>query len=177
LGTIDAARSTLLVIDLQAKLVPAIDRAAELVGNAQRLVDIAGLLGLPILGTEQNPQGLGPTVGEVRDRLPRIADKMSFDACREASFLDQLGDRPDILVAGCEAHVCVLQTVLGLIDLGRRVFVVSDAVGSRLGVNKEAGLRRMERHGAELVTTEMVAFELMSSANHPRFREILALVK
>jgi nicotinamidase-related amidase len=82
-----------------------------------------------------------------------------------------------VVVAGCEAHVCVLQTVLGLIDSGRRVFVVQDAIGSRRAENKEAAVRRMERHGAEIVTTEMVVFEWLGSAEHPRFREAVALIK
>ena len=88
-----------------------------------------------------------------------------------------LEGKPDILVAGCEAHVCVLQTVLSLIGAGRRVFVARDATGSRRAENKETAIRRMERHGAEIVTTEMAIFEWLGTAAHPRFREASALVK
>jgi isochorismate hydrolase len=102
---------------------------------------------------------------------------MSFDACRSPGFFERLGPRPEIVVAGCEAHVCVLQTVLGLLDARRRVFVVSDAVGSRRPESKEAALRRLAAAGAEIVTTEMVLFEWLGSADHPRFREVIALVK
>ncbi len=92
-------------------------------------------------------------------------------------FTEALPNRPDIVVAGCEAHVCVLQTVLGLLDGGRRVFVVRDALGSRRAESKETAIRRMERHGAEIVTTEMVVFEWLGTARHPRFREAVALIK
>jgi nicotinamidase-related amidase len=81
------------------------------------------------------------------------------------------------VVAGCEAHVCVLQTVLGLLDAGRKVYVVRDALGSRQPESKETAIRRMERHGAEIVTTEMVVFEWLESAEHPRFRDAIALIK
>jgi nicotinamidase-related amidase len=81
------------------------------------------------------------------------------------------------VVAGCEAHVCVLQTVLGLLDAGRKVYIARDALGSRHAENKETAIRRMERHGAEIVTTEMVVFEWLESAEHPRFREAIALIK
>lgn len=82
-----------------------------------------------------------------------------------------------LVVAGCEAHVCILQTVLGLIDSGRRVFVVRDARGARRAENNEAALHRMYRHGAEIVTTEMVLFEWLGTAEHPQFHQAIALVK
>ena len=94
-----------------------------------------------------------------------------------ADFLDRLGDRRDIVVAGCEAHVCVMQTALGLLDAGRRVYLVRDAVGSRRSESKETAVSRLARHGAEIVTTEMVVFEWLGSAEHPRFRDIIALIK
>jgi nicotinamidase-related amidase len=102
---------------------------------------------------------------------------MHFDACREPGFLARLQDRSDIVVAGCEAHVCVQQTVLGLLQAGRKVHVVRDALGARQLESKETAIRRMERHGAEIVTTEMVVFEWLATADHPRFREAVALIK
>jgi nicotinamidase-related amidase len=102
---------------------------------------------------------------------------MSFDACRMPGFLARLGGRSDMVVAGCETHVCVLQTVLGLIDVGRRVYLVRDAVASRRAESKETAIARMARHGAEIVTTEMVIFEWLGSAEDPRLRQALGLVK
>jgi len=92
-------------------------------------------------------------------------------------FLDRLPDRSDLVVAGCETHVCVLQTALGLIEAGRRVWLVRDAVGSRRAESKETAIRRLERNGAEIVTVEMVVFEWLQTAEHPRFRDGLALVR
>lgn len=166
----------LLVVDFQSRLMPAIHDGAAAVANARRLLDIAALLDVPALATEQNAGGLGPTVPELREGLA-VQHKMTFDACEAPGFLDALADRGDIVVAGCETHVCVLQTVLGLLAAGRRVHLVRDAVGSRTAANRDAAVARMERHGAELVTTEMVAFEWLRTSEHPRFREVVALVK
>lgn len=170
--------STLLMIDFQAKLMRAIDDAATAIGNAGRLLGAAQMLGVPVLFTEQNVKGLGATVPELSSRANGpVAHKMTFDACRAARFAEMLADRPEVIVTGCEAHVCVLQTALGLLDAGRRVYVVRDAIGSRRAESKEAAIRRMERHGADIVTTEMVVFEWLETAEHPRFREAAALIR
>ena len=175
--TLDASASTLLVIDFQVKLMPAIDDAAATVANARRLVEAAKLLDVPSLYTEQNPRGLGPTVSDLAPDPARLVHKMAFGACLEPEFLPRLANNHAIVVTGWEAHVCVLQTALGLIEKGRRVFVVRDAVGSRKPESKEAALRRLARHGADIVTTEMVVFEWLKTAQHPKFREIAALIK
>jgi nicotinamidase-related amidase len=175
--TIDPKASTLLVIDFQSRLMPAIADGASAVANARRLIDAAALLDVPVLTTEQNARGLGPTVPELAPDPARRAPKMSFDACSEENFLPRLTADHAIVVAGCEAHVCVLQTVLGLRAHGRRVFVARDALGSRRAESKETAIARMARHGAEIVTTEMVLFEWLGGCEHPRFREIVALVK
>ena len=176
--TIDPETSVLLVIDFQARLMPAIEDGSAAVANARRLIDAAAMLGIPVLFTEQNVGGLGPTVGELSaGAAGTVAHKMTFDACRADGFSAMLPDGADVAVAGCEAHVCVLQTVLGLLDAGRRVFVVRDAIGSRRAESKETAIRRMERHGAEIVTTEMVVFEWLGTAHHPRFRDAVALIK
>lgn len=174
--TLAADTSFLLVVDFQARLMPAIDRGPDAVANARRLLDAAGLFAVPVLFTEQNPDGLGTTVPELAGGHP-VFHKMTFDAVRAPGFLDRIPPDREIVVAGCEAHVCVLQTVLGLLDAGRRVQVVSDAVGSRRPDNKAVGLTRMERHGAGIVTTEMAVFEWLGSAEHPRFREAIRLIK
>lgn len=176
--TIEQERSTLLVVDFQQRLMPAIADAAAAVANARRLLLAAGMLDVPILFTEHNAGGLGPTIAELADFAEgRVAHKITFDACRMPGFLDRLEDRRDVVVAGCEAHVCVLQTALGLLDAGRRVWLVRDAIGSRRAESKETAISRLASHGAEIVTTEMVVFEWLGAAEHPRFRDIIALIK
>src|SRR5690348_13457968 len=172
--TIDRERSALLVIDFQQRLMPAIAEGGTAVANARRLLQGAEMLAIPILFTEHNAGGLGPTVAELADFAKGcVAHKITFDACRMAGFLDRLGDRGDVVVAGCEAHVCVMQTALGLLDAGRRVYLVRDAVASRRAESKETAVARLAKHGAEIVTAEMVIFEWLGSAEHPRFREII----
>lgn len=175
--TIDRATSALLVVDFQSRLMPAIEDGTAVVANARRLLAAAGLLDVPMMFTEQNAGGLGATVPGLNPAVHGpVLPKMTFDACRDGG-LAKLPDRPDFVVAGCEAHVCVLQTVLGLLDAGRRVYVVQDALGARRAESKSVALQRMERHGAEIVTTEMVIFEWLATAEHPRFRAALALLK
>ncbi len=175
--TIDRGTSALLVVDFQSRLMPAIEDGGAIVANARLLLAVAGLLEVPVAFTEQNARGLGATVPELDPQAhgPVLA-KMAFDACRDGG-LAGLPPQPSLVVIGCEAHVCVLQTVLGLLDAGRRVYVAQDAVGARRAESKAAALRRMERHGAEIVTTEMVVFEWLGTAEHPRFRQALALLK
>jgi nicotinamidase-related amidase len=170
---------SLLVIDFQARLMPAIDAGETAVRNAVRLLDAAALLGVPVLATEQNAKGLGPTVPVLMARLSpaQIVAKMSFDACSAPGFVGRIASLPRIVVTGCEAHVCVMQTVFGLLQLGRKVYVVADAIGARAPESKALALRRMERHGAEILSTEMVIFEWLGTAAHPKFREAVALIK
>jgi nicotinamidase-related amidase len=175
--TIAPERSILLVIDFQTRLMPAIDQGAIALRNARRLIDMASLISVPIVFTEQNAKGLGSTVEDLSIENAHLLDKQFFDACRERGFLDAVPGEKQIVVAGCEAHVCVQQTVLGLLDTGRTVYVVRDALGSRRSEDKEAAIRRMERHGAEIVTTEMVVFEWLATADHPCFREAIKLIK
>lgn len=174
---INRERSALLVVDFQSKLMPVIDDGASVIANARILIDAAKLFQIPILITEQNAGGLGSTVSELRCDSGRLIHKMTFDGCRMPGFLEALPERRALVVSGCEAHVCVLQTVLGLLSAGRQVYVVRDALGSRRAESKETAIRRMERNGAEIVTTEMVAFEWLGTAQDPRLRQILDLVK
>lgn len=175
--TIDPKKSLLLIIDFQARLMPAIHEGEAAVRNAGRLIAMAELAGIPCLFAEQNPKGLGPTVKELPVEKGRVVHKQYFDACRETGFLDLVPTDGHIVVAGCEAHVCVLQTVLGLRSASRKTFVVADAIGSRQPDNKNAAVRRMKSHGAEIVTTEMVVFEWLQTADHLQFRQAVALIK
>ena len=175
--TIDPRRSILLVIDFQSRLMPAIRDGETAVRNANRLIEAAKLVGVPRLFTEQNAKGLGPTVGEIAIENDRLVHKQFFDACREEGFLDHVPADANVVVAGCESHVCVQQTVLGLLLASRKTYVVRDALGSRRPEDKETAIRRMERHGAEIVTTEMVVFEWLQTADSPHFRQVINLIK
>ena len=157
--------------------MPAIAGREEVLANARRLRDAALMLSVPLLYTEQNPKGLGATVPEVASNAAPVVRKMMFDASKAADFPASPRERPQMVVVGCEAHVCVLQTVLGLLAAGRDVFVVRDAIGSRRSESKEAAIVRMARHGAEIVTSEMVVFEWLAKAGTPEFKNLLALVK
>ena len=174
---LDRDTSALCVIDFQTRLMPVIEDNTAVVANARRLLNAADLLGVPVLFTEQNAGGLGPTMPELRSEAAGLFHKMTFDACRMPGFLDALPDRRDLVVAGCETHVCVLQTALGLLAAGRRVCLVRDAVGSRRAESKETAIRRLERDGAEIVTTEMVLFEWLRTAEDPNLRRIIDLVR
>lgn len=170
--------SALLLVDLQERLMPAIHDGETVVANAVRLAEGAGLLGVTVCATEQNPEGLGPTVPAVAAYPQLVMAKTSFGAVAEPGFATLLPpNTEEIVVAGCEAHVCVLQTVLGLLAKRHRVVLVADAIGSRDPANRDRAIDRMQRHGAEVVTTEMVLFEWLGNSLHPRFREIQKLIK
>ena len=173
---LSAGNAMLVVIDFQAKLMPAIHDGEAVLLNAGRLAEAARLLDVPAVLTEQYPRGLGATVPALADVASAVT-KMSFDACAEPAFLEAVtGDR-ELVVCGCEAHVCVGQTVLTLLEHRRRVVVVADAIGSRAPRSREIALQRMASHGAEIVTTEMVLFEWLRSAEHPQFRTVSKLIR
>jgi nicotinamidase-related amidase len=174
---LERENSALLVIDFESRLMPAIADTAAIVANTRRLLDAAELLGVPMLFTEQNAGGLGPTILELRSETAGLFHKMTFDACRMPGFIDALPGRSDLVVAGCETHVCVLQTALGLLATGRRFYLVRDAVGSCQAESKETAIRRLERDGAEIVATEMVLFEWLRTADDPHLRRVIDLVR
>ncbi len=174
----NAARSTLLIIDVQQRLMPAIDDAATVVRRCGQLARAAPLLGIPVIGTEQNPQGLGPNIAELRTLCEMTFPKTCFSAAAEPGFLQGLPEGRDTLVmAGCEAHVCVLQSAVGLLEAGYHIKWVADAVGSRRQVDRDTATERARSLGADVVTTEMVLFEWLGSSRHPAFREVLALLR
>jgi nicotinamidase-related amidase len=174
-----AAGSALLLVDLQQRLIPAIHDGDAVVANARRLAEGAGLLEVPVCATEQNPEGLGATVAELVGYPQLVLPKTAFGAVAEPGFATLLPPgTTEVVVAGCEAHVCVLQTVLGLLAAeGPRVVLVADAIGSRDPRNRDAAIARAARHGAEVVTTEMVLFEWLRDSNHARFREVQKLIR
>ena len=200
---LDADESQLILIDLQARLMPAIHDSAAVVTNAVRLGRMARLLNVPVWGTEENPARLGENVAEVRALCGRVLPKMHFSAVADglADWLRppvhaqqggnvrslpkhlqkaapvQAQARNTLVLAGCETHVCLLQTALDLLDEEFEVWVVTDACGSRSERNRDAAFDRLAAAGAELVTTEMVAFEWLRTAEHPLFKDVLALVR
>ncbi len=175
---LNAEGAVLLLTDLQERLMPVIDDHETVVARSVRLAEAARLLGVPIRATEQNPAGLGATVAPLKAHPQAVLAKTTFSAAGDPGFAALLpAGTEQIVVAGCEAHVCVLQTVLDLVDAGHRVFVVADAVGSRHRADKAAALDRASRHGAEIVTSEMVLFEWLRDASHPKFREVQKLLK
>jgi nicotinamidase-related amidase len=175
--TIDPKHSLLLIVDFQSRLMPAIHEGETAVRNAKRLIEAAKLFDIKTIFTEQNAKGLGATVESLPVEMHQLVHKQYFDACREDGFLVRIPVSARVIVAGCESHVCVLQTVLGLLQASRTTYVVRDALGSRHQEDKETALRRMERHGAEIVTTETVVFEWLQTAEHKRFRDAIALIK
>jgi nicotinamidase-related amidase len=181
----DAAVSehcAVVLVDYQQRLLPAIHRGDEVVAEAARLADAALALGIRVVGTEQNPAGLGPNVEALRRRCGTTLPKMHFDACRDG-LLELLQPEaagaplPDVVVAGCEAHVCLLQTALGLLRAQRRVWVVATACGSRAPVDHDLAMQRLRQAGAGIVSVEMVVFEWLQSCRHERFKPALQLIK
>jgi len=177
--TLDAGACTLVLVDYQSRLLPAIDGGDAVVRHAVALADAARLLDIPVVGTEQNPAGLGPNVEDVRERCATTLAKIHFDACVDGlgRVLDGPGDRRHVVIAGCEAHVCLLQTALGLLREGRHVWVVPAACGSRRPADHALAMQRLAAAGAMLVAPEMVFFEWLRGSDHPRFKAVLALVK
>lgn len=180
MNTMDRTRSALVLVDYQARLMPVIHGHALVLAWATRLGEIARELGVPVLGTEQNPQKLGPNDERIRACCGTTLAKNHFDACADglAEALRAL-PRPvgEVVVAGCEAHVCLLQTALGLLRAGFEVRVVEPACGSRSPEDKALAMARLRQAGAQIVSVEMVAFEWLHDCRDPAFRRVLPLLR
>ncbi len=209
---LDADDSQLVLVDYQTRLMPAIFESEMVIANAVRLARMAQALQVPVWGTEQTPDKLGPNVDAVRiaieaaggrtlvkTHFSAVADGLadwlrpparksvqSDQARSNARSLPKHLQRPQpeeetgpntIVIAGCEAHVCLMQTALDLLEEEFEVWVVTDACSSRSERNRDAAFDRLAGNGAELVTTEMVAFEWLRTAEHPVFKEVLGWVK
>ena len=175
---LDRARATLVVVDLQEAFREAVPDFESVAVAAAKLIQGAEAMEVPIVVTEQYPQGLGHTVAEVADRLPDDAEpieKVRFSAAEADGF--DLGGRDQAMVCGIETHVCVNQTVLDLLDAGLEVHVVADAVASRTGENRELGLHKAEQAGAVLTSVETALFELLRGSDAAEFKQVQALVK
>ena len=198
---LDAAESQLVLVDYQIRLLPVIFEGAQVVANAVRLGQLARLMDVPVWGTEQSPSKLGANVADVKALCAQTLSKMHFSGVEEglgewlrppaklvggnarslpkhlqkpASNADE---RNTVVIAGCETHICLLQTALDLLEDEFDVWVVTDACSSRTERNRDAAFDRLAGAGAELVTTEMVAFEWLRTAEHPAFKSAQALIK
>lgn len=198
---LEASECQLVLVDYQERLMPVIHDAKATLANALRLAKFAQLLQVPVWGTEQNPSRLGHNDAQLRALCKDTLAKMHFSAAEEGlgewlrppakppagnarslpkhmqKTAQAAPARSSIVIAGCEAHVCLLQTALGLLEDEFDVWVVTDACSSRTERSRDAAYDRLASAGAELVTTEMVGFEWLGSCEHPAFREALALIK
>jgi nicotinamidase-related amidase len=200
---LDAEDSQLVLLDYQERLLPALQNGMTALQQAMRLGQAARLMRVPIWGTEHNPEGLGPMVGSLRGLCPMVLPKTSFSAVGAGlieflrppvkqrqggnarslpKHLQKPAEEPpegraSIVLAGCETHVCLLQTALELLDEEFEVWVVTDACTSRTERDRDAAFDRLAGAGAELVTTEMVLFEWLRDCEHPAFKNILTLIK
>ncbi|UOD51314.1 isochorismatase family protein [Orrella daihaiensis] len=175
---LSAAHSVLLIVDMQASLMPVIDQGDLRIAAAKRLADAAKLLNIPVLATEHLADKLGHTVEPLLSDLQAVCNKTHFDGTKEDHFEAFMPPgRSQVVVCGAEAHVCVMQTALGVLQSGREVWMASDACGSRHDEDRVLGLGRLANAGAELVSSEMVMFEWLVHADHPKFRDVLAVIK
>lgn len=179
---IDPRHALLLLVDLQEKLMPAMHEPRPVIANALILLTTASRLGMPTVVTEQYPQGLGHTVPEIGERLQSreaVYAKMTFSAAADPSTMARLRQsrRTQVILAGVEAHVCVMQTAIGLVQGGYHPFVVADATTSRKPQSAQLALERLRQNGVSIVTTEMVMFELLGRAGTDEFRELSRLIR
>jgi len=182
-STLDVHRSVVVLVDYQERLLPAIADGETVVAQALALARIARELGVPVIGTEQNPRGLGSNLPALRELCGQTLSKTLFDACADGlrTAIESTGrggvGSAQIVIAGCEAHVCLLQSALGLCRAGFPVAVIAAACGSRRPCDRELALARLRDAGAAIASVEMVAFEWLRGSDHPRFKSVLRIVK
>ena len=188
---LDSNRSTLVVIDLQGKLVHMVHRPAMVLEVSRRLMRLADLFSVPVVLTEQYPKGIGPSDPTIREGFDALTtphffmDKTPFGCCGDPTFLELLAQarpgleaaRHQIVVAGIETHVCVIQTVLPLLEAGFEVHLCWDAVSGRGEEYRRHALERMAAAGATLTNHESVAFEWARTKDHPNFKAVSAMMK
>jgi nicotinamidase-related amidase len=179
---LERERTGLILIDVQEAFRPVIDRFDEVIANCGLLAEGFGVLGRPVLISEQYPKGLGHTVPELAERLPESArpiDKVRFSAIGVSAFDQAVAEAgaTSWVVGGIEAHVCVNQTVHDLLELGFQVQVAADAVSSRTARNRELGMAKMTAAGAGATSAEMALFEMLEQAGSDEFKQISRLVR
>ncbi len=168
--------SLVLLVDIQHKLAPVIEQSKEVEQAAAWVLQIALQLGVPILATEQYPQGLGATVPALAELVPEhcVMEKIHFSALREPLIAERLklSGKNQLVIIGTETHVCVLQTAVDALAAGYQVFIVEEAVGSRTEHNRQLALLRLQQAGAQIISKEMLAFEWLEKAGTEQFRTI-----
>ncbi len=177
---LDVDNTILVVIDVQGKLAQLMCEKVSLFENLTKLIKAAGVLEVPIIWTEQYPEGLGPTIPEIAELLPgEPIPKVAFSCCGEKRFVEAMEElgRNQVLLCGIETHVCVYQTAIDLLSTAYEVEVVSDAVSSRTPANKAIGLTKMQSAGASITCVETAVFELLEVAGGEKFKAILSIVK
>lgn len=178
---LDKDNAVLVIIDIQDRLASAMKVRDEVVNNCQHMIELSKMLNIPIVVTEQYPKGLGQTVAEIKDALPSYQpiEKLTFNCCEEPAFLREIKklNRENIILTGMEAHICVLQTCLGLLNEGFNVHVVRDAVCSRAKENWKTGIEFMRDAGAVITCAETVLFQILKSAGTEEFKAISRRIK
>lgn len=178
---LETKESVLVVIDVQGKLAQLMCEKAALFTNIAILIKSAKILNIPILWCQQNPKALGPTIEELAELLvdEEPIDKMSFSCYGDDKFREILKktNRNQVILCGIEAHVCICQTAINLLEDDYKVYVVADAVSSRTEQNRQIALERMNNEGAIISSVEMTLFELLRTAEHEKFKEIARLIK
>ena len=178
----------LVVVDIQEKLLPSIYNADEVVANSNKAMRLCDIYGIPVILTEQYPKGLGRTVDEVLEVFNSLGvdkykvEKMTFSCAREPSFTDILSQehkkgRLEVVLTGIEAHICVYQTAMDLKDLGYKVYLLSDATGSRKRENHTVILDHLRSKGVEVIPTETFIFQILERAGTEEFKRMLPYLK
>ena len=174
---ITSNRSSLVLIDLQSRLMPFIYQGDEVLKQCIKIAKIARLLDIPVIGTEQSPKSLGHNVAEITQQCQTTVTKEHFDACQDGLINALSKNREHLILAGCETHVCVMQTALELLRQNFKVSILVDAIGSRRSLDRDLALHRLGSAGASLLTVEMLAFEWLETANRDSFKDVLQIVK
>lgn len=172
--------SALILVDYQEKLLPRIDQGEAAVGAALLMAQAASMLDIPVLGTEQNPAGLGSNDVRIRNCCDQTLLKNSFNAVDNGlgELIARINPRiTQVVLAGCETHVCLMQTALGLKEKGYEIGVVAEACGSRRPSDKLLAIERMREQGIFILSVEMILFEWLKNCKHPQFKNILQLMK
>jgi len=173
--------AALVIIDIQDRLATAMKVREDVIKNCLHLIELAKILNIPVVLTEQYPKGLGPTVSEIKEQLPSYQpiEKLTFSCCEEPNFLNEIKklNKKSIILTGMETHICVLQTCIGLLKEGFHVHLVRDAVCSRAKENWKTGIEFMRNAGAVVTCTETVLFQLLKVAGTEEFKAISKRIK
>ncbi len=181
MNTLSAENSLVLIIDIQEKLVAALNKDT-IVSNAVKVASAAKALEVPVILTEQYPKGLGTTVQQLKDALPegsQFVEKTYFNALLEDGMLDKIKEtgKKQIVIFGIETHICVYQTASALVEEGFDVYVIKDACASRNKYEFKQGIEAMQANGVKIYCVEIALFDWLKGATNPKFKEVQALIK